>query len=114
MVLPEEQIKKQERETAEQVAKRHGLKKAYAIFIPASNDDEREYTGWIRTPTISEISAADHTAKTSSGIESNLLLLKTCWLEGDAEILEDIELTIPALNVLSQIFGDRVAQLKKF
>ena len=102
-------------EQAEIIKAKYKVNKLYLITVEGeAGDSKSEYRGWIRKPNLKEFSMfASMTAK-NEVIAGGQAILRTCFLEGDPELINDEDILLGAVNQLEELLKVRNATIAKF
>lgn len=85
----------------------------YMIAVPL-DDTGKNYTAcYISKPARPVLSKAVSDIAQGRLMEASETILRSCWIEGDEQIIEDDELFMSASTVINQIISFRQATLKK-
>jgi hypothetical protein len=81
------------------------------VFKDEEDENGESKTGYVRKPTRKELSAAMTLKNDPMGQAEDIL--RSCWLGGDDELLEDEDYFAAAVSRFSDLMEVRRAELKK-
>jgi hypothetical protein len=83
----------------------------HQIDIPL-DDKGTIATAYVKKPDLTIIAASAKYAETDP-IKSGLIMLNSCWIDGDKAIMENDEAKLSAIRELGKLFKVRVSTIKK-
>lgn len=106
----------EETKTTEQllaeVSARHNNCKVIRLEVPVGQEGEEVAIGYIKKPSRIILDAVLSQAA-SKPLSATETLLRSCWLEGDARILDDDDTFMNTSSMLDQIIIVRKGEIKK-
>ena len=84
----------------------------FQIDVPLDDEAKDNAVGYFKKPTLDSIKASSKYLE-SDPIKAGEIVFNQCWLGGDAEIQENDEVKMSAMQKVSSLFKVRQASLKK-
>ena len=84
----------------------------YSIEVPLDDNAKEKAVGYFKKPTLDTIKASSKYIE-SDPIKAGEVVFNNCWLGGDAEIKDNDEVKMSAMQQVSSLFKVRQATLKK-
>lgn len=104
--------KNQTQETRlDELVKEHGL--VHQIDVPRDDTGENWATCYLVKPNRQIMGRVINLMAQGKPYEAGGVVLNSCWIEGDKEILEDDDMYLSAINSLSDLITIRNGQIKK-
>jgi hypothetical protein len=107
-----EEIKVNNTEELEAIAKKYGVKNVFKITANVDMDSDETATAFFKWPGRNAISSS-MAIQNRDPLMAKLIVLQAGFLEGDRRILDDEYTFCNACTVLDDVIGFRMAEIKK-
>lgn len=97
-----------DKEKLQLLKKKHG-----DIYTLTVKTDDKEYVAYLRRPTRDEYFAYFSFVSSNNILKGFDVLLRTCMIEGDSEIVDDDKVYLTALNQIAGLVDLYEGELKK-